>query len=341
MMNIYANYDLQKKNTFHFSIKARFFIEIRHSSGIPILRQDPVISSLPWQVIGGGSNMVLTQDLDCVLLNCIYNEIKILKEDNDSVWLSVGAGCLWHELVTYTVDNDWWGLENLALIPGTVGAAPVQNIGAFGAEVQDTITRIQCFDLRDGSRIELRKSECEFGYRQSIFKKALANRVLIHRVTFRLRKQTTPSLVHEPLHEALIQKYHSLEAITPRNVYNEVVTLRNQRIPNPDELGSAGSFFKNPCISNAHFQTLLALHPDMPSHKTPDGQIKIPAAWLIEQAHWKGKRIGDAGVYDKHALILVNYGNATGKEILALADKIRDDVINQFSISLEKEVVVL
>ncbi len=340
-MNIYANYNLLQHNTFHFPVSARFFIEVRHASAIPTLRQDPVISSLPWQVIGGGSNLVLTQDLDAVVIHCIYDEIKLLKEDHGSVWLSVGAGCPWHNLVTYTVDHGWWGLENLALIPGTVGAAPVQNIGAYGAEVQDTITRVQSFDLRDGRRVELRKSECGFSYRNSIFKQSLANRVLIHRVTFRLRKHATPNLMHEPLHEALIKKYDTIEQITPRQIYDEVIILRNQRIPDPKILGSAGSFFKNPSISSTHYQTLIAQHPNMPSHKTPDGQIKIPAAWLIEQAQWKGKRISDAGVHVNHALILVNYGSATGKNLLELADKIRDDVINQFSIALEKEVVVI
>lgn len=340
-MNIHAHYNLQKNNTFHFPVKARFFIEVRHASAIPALRQDPVISSLPWQVIGGGSNLVLSQDLDCVVLNCIYDEIKLVKEDSESVWLSVGAGCNWHKLVTYTVDNGWWGLENLALIPGTVGAAPVQNIGAYGAEVQDTITRIQSFDLRDGKRIELRKSDCQFSYRDSIFKHALANRVLIHRVTFRLRKQASPNLMHEPLHDALISQEQSIESLTPRQVYDAVIQLRNQRIPDPAVLGSAGSFFKNPSISAAQYHQLQTRYPNMPAHHLTDGQFKIPAAWLIEQAQWKGKRIGDAGVHDKHALILVNHGIATGKDMLALAERISNDVMQLFSIALEKEVVVV
>jgi UDP-N-acetylmuramate dehydrogenase len=340
-MNIYANYDLKNQNTFHFSVKARFFIEVRHASAIPTLRQDPLISSLPWQVIGNGSNIILSHDLDCVILKCIYDEIKLVKEDNESVWLSVGAGCNWHDFVTYTVDKGWWGLENLALIPGTVGAAPVHNIGAYGTEVQDTITRIQSFDLRDGARIELRRNECNFTYRSSVFTQSLANRALIHRVTFRLRKQATPNLMNETLHNLLLAKYESIEAITPRQVYEEVIAIRNQRIPDPNLLGSAGSFFKNPCISSTHYQTLQTHFPDIPGHKTPDGLIKIPAAWLIEQVNWKGKRIGNAGVYEKHALILVNYGNATGKDILALAENIREDVISKFSIALEKEVVVI
>lgn len=340
-MNIYANYNLQNNNTFHINSNARFFIEVRHASAIPTLRQDPVISSLPWQVIGGGSNLVLSQNLDYVVMRCVFDEIKLVKEDAESVWLSVGAGCNWHQLVTYTVDNGWWGLENLALIPGTVGAAPVQNIGAYGAEVQDSITRVQSFDLRDGKRIELRRSDCEFNYRDSIFKHSLANRVLIHRVTFRLRKQSMPNLMHEPLHDLIMSQHSCIETLTPRNIYDAVIYLRNQRIPNPNVIGSAGSFFKNPCLSSAHYHTLQAQYPTIPSHKLPDGQFKVPAAWLIEQAQWKGKRIGDAGVYDKHALILVNYGSATGKQIIELAEQIREDVINKFSISLEKEVVVL
>lgn len=340
-MHIYANHDLKAHNTFHFSTKARYFIEVRHASAIPTLRQDPLISSLPWQVIGNGSNLVLSHDLDCVVIKCVYDEIKLVKEDTESVWLSVGAGCNWHDFVTYTVDKGYWGLENLALIPGTVGAAPVHNIGAYGSEVQDTITRIQSFDLRDGSRVELRRNECDFGYRSSIFTQTLANRVLIHRVTFRLRKQAIPNLMNEALHNALLEKYESIESVTPRQIYDEIITIRNQRIPDSSLLGSAGSFFKNPCISNTHYQTLLALHPDIPGHKTPDGQIKVPAAWLIDQGDWKGRRIGDAGVHEKHALILVNYGNATGKEVVALADMIREDVISRFSIALEKEVVVI
>jgi UDP-N-acetylmuramate dehydrogenase len=340
-MNIYANYDLKNQNTFHFSVKARFFIEVRHASAIPTLRQDALLSSLPWQVIGNGSNLVLDRDLDCVVIKCIYDEIHIVKEDADSVWLSVGSGCNWHDLVIYTVDKGWWGLENLALIPGTVGAAPVHNIGAYGTEVQDTITRIQSFDLRDGARIELRRNECNFAYRSSIFTQALANRVLIHRVTFRLRKQATPNLMNEILNATLLDQYESVEHLTPRQVCDAVIAIRNKRIPDPRLLGSAGSFFKNPFISSTHYHSLQAQYPDIPGHKTHDGHIKVPAAWLIEQVDWKGRRIGDAGVYDKHALILVNYGKATGKEILALAEQIREDVINKFSIALEKEVVTI
>jgi len=341
-MYIHANYDLKQRNTFGVSYKARFFVEIKNASNIPTLRSDAKLSALPWHVIGGGSNLLLTHDLDALVLSCHYDEIKIVKEDAQAVWLSVGAGKSWHDLVTYTVDKGWWGLENLALIPGNVGAAPVQNIGAYGAEVQDTITRIQSFDLRDGQRIELRKNECQFAYRDSIFKHDLAQRVLIHRVTFRLLKNSTPNLVHAPLHEAIFAKNPKLklEDITPRMIYNAVIKLRQERIPDPNVLGSAGSFFKNPSITYKHYQQLQQQYPDMPGHKLTNGCIKIPAAWLIEKAQWKGRRVNEVGTYYKHALILVNYGKATGKDILTVAETIRNDVINLFSISLEQEVVI-
>lgn len=341
-MYLFAHYQLKQRNTMGVSCTARYFAEIKHASAIPILRKDPKLSALPWRVMGGGSNLLLTQDLDALVISCSYSDIQLVQEDAHSVWLSVGAGCSWHHLVSYTVKQGWWGLENLALIPGKVGAAPVQNIGAYGAEVQDTITRIQAFDLRDGQRIELRKNECQFAYRDSIFKHELADRLLIHRVTFRLRKHSSPNLVHEPLHEAIVQQYPNLkiEDMNSQMICDAVIKLRQERIPDPDVLGSAGSFFKNPVISLKHFQQLQQTYPDIPGHKLVNGQIKVPAAWLIEKAQWKGRRIDDAGTYYKHALILVNYGKATGKDILNLADAICQDVIARFAISLEKEVVV-
>lgn len=338
-MHIHAHYNMVNNNTFHFSVVARYFIEMRHASGIAALRRDPIISSLPWRIVGAGSNLLLTHDLDEVIIRCTYDEIKIVKEDNDFVWLSVGAGHNWHSLVRYTVEKGWWGLENLALIPGTVGAAPVQNIGAYGAEAQDTITRIQCFDLRTGKRIEMRNSECAFSYRSSIFKTTLVDRILVHRVTFRLRKKGNANLIYDPLRDAFeaVDTHH----LTPMDVYRKIIEIRNSKIPDPSRLGHAGSFFQNPTVQLDHFHKLQQLWADIPGHKTLDGNIKIPAAWLIEKAGWKGKRIGDAGVFEHHALILANYGNATGNDILALADAIRQDVVRIFGISLEQEVVTL
>lgn len=338
-MYIHANYDLKQHNTLHLPAKARYFVEIRHASSLQVLRQDPTLSSMPWRVIGGGSNLLIRGDLEQVVLHCTYDEIKLVKEDEELVWLSVGAGCRWHDLVTYTVNQGWWGLENLALIPGTVGAAPVQNIGAYGAEVRDTITRVQSFDLRSGERIELRNGECQFGYRTSIFKTELSERTLIHRVTFRLRKKPSPNLMYEPLKEALAEQ--DAASLTPRDIYQQIIALRNSRIPDPAVLGNAGSFFKNPSINAEHFLNLQTRWPDMPSHKSVDGNYKIPAAWLIETAGWKGRRDGQVGVHQKHALILVNYGEASGEQILAFAEQIRQDIIRIFAIALEMEVVVL
>lgn len=338
-MYLHANYNLIDNNTFHLPATAKFFIEIRHASAIATMRRDPVLSSLPWTVIGAGSNILLTQNLDHVVLHCTYDEIKLVKEDKDFVWLSVGAGYKWHDLVTYTVNQGWWGLENLALIPGTVGAAPVQNIGAYGAEARDTVTRIQTFDLMTGERIELRNSECQFNYRDSIFKHELANKTMVHRVTFRLRKQASPNLMYEPLREAFEDQ--DSDHLTPKAIYQKVIDIRNSRIPDPKKLGHAGSFFQNPTVTPVHFQHLQEVYPEIPGHKQIDGCIKVPAAWLIDKAGWKGKRIGDAGIYDKHALILVNYGHATGKELLDFAQLVRQDIIEKFGISLDMEVVTL
>ncbi len=338
-MYLHANYNLIHNNTFHLSVMAKFFVEIRHASAIATLRRDPVLSSLPWTVIGAGSNVLLTQDLNQLVIRCTYDEIKLVKEDQHYVWLSVGAGHLWHDLVTYTVNQGWWGLENLALIPGTVGASPVQNIGAYGAEARDTITRIQAFELMTGERIELRNSDCQFNYRDSIFKHELAEKTMVHRVTFRLRKQASPNLMYEPLRYAF--EGQDINALTPKDIYRKVIEIRNQRIPNPKLLGHAGSFFQNPSISSGHYQHLQAQYPDIPGHKLLDGHIKVPAGWLIDKAGWKGKRVGDAGIFDQHALILVNHGKATGKELLAFAQELRQEIIELFGISLNLEVVTL
>lgn len=342
-MHIYANHDLVHKNTLGVHCHARYFVEIQHGSAIPTLRKDPQLSALPWLVIGGGSNLLLTQDVDALVLSCRYDDIQVVQEDEDNVWVSAGAGCIWQDLVDYTVERGWWGLETLALIPGKVGAAPVQNIGAYGSEVQDTISHIQAFDLRDGQRVELRNNECQFAYRDSIFKHELAGRLMIYRVTFRLRKRGGANLLHEPLYERLAQAYPQAcqqDKLTPKMISDTVIAIRREKIPEPHQLGSAGSFFKNPVVSEAHFNSLQQDYASIPGHRMSNGDIKISAAWLIEQANWKGKRIGDAGTYDKHALILVNHGQATGQDIYDLSQAIHDDVASQFGVSLEREVVM-
>lgn len=340
-MHIQANQSLQPYNTFHIDAKAQYLIEISKQSDIPTLRSDMKLASLPWFVLGAGSNVLFTHDIQGVTVRCGYRKIRVMKEDKESIWLSAGAGMPWHEFVTYTVEKGYWGLENLALIPGTVGAAPVQNIGAYGAEARDTITRVQTLNLMTGERLEFRNADCQFGYRTSIFKQEISNQLLVHRVTFKLKKLPYghPDLTYEPLHEAL--KETPKEKLTPKKIFDAVVNIRQQRLPDPKVFGNAGSFFKNPVVSADYFESLIQKFPQMPHHRLLDDTYKISAGWLIEQAGWKGKKHGQAAVSDKHALVLINLGSATGEEILELAHLIQEDVNQKFGIYLEPEVTII
>ncbi|CAN8141467.1 UDP-N-acetylenolpyruvoylglucosamine reductase [uncultured Thiomicrorhabdus sp.] len=340
-MHIQANYSLLKHNTFHVNIRSQYYVEINKQSDILTLRTDVKLASLPWRIVGHGSNLLYTQNFNGVTLRCTFNKIRIVKEDNENIWLSVGGGVKWHDLVEYTVNKNWWGLENLALIPGTVGAAPVQNIGAYGAEAQDVITRVQTLNVFDGTHKEFRNAECNFGYRTSIFKQEYINRLMVHRITVRLRKLAhgQANLSYEPLRNALSD--YKKEEITPRMMFDQVVSIRKQRIPDPDMQGNAGSFFKNPVVDAEYFQTLLKDYPEIPHHKMLDGTYKIPAAWLIETCDWKGKRYGSAGISEQHALVLVNLGGATGAELAELAQLVQEDVNHKFGIHLEPEVIIL
>ncbi len=342
-MHIQAHFPLHDYNTFHIDACARYFVEIDKQSDIRALRSDPVLAALPWYVLGEGSNILLTRDLEGVVVRNRFRQLRVMKEDDESLWVSVGGGMHWHDLVTWSVNNNLWGLENLALIPGTVGAAPVQNIGAYGTEVQDLITRVQALDLFTGERHEFRNADCQFSYRSSIFKREYRNQMLIHRATFRLRKLEAghANLVYDPLREALADIPEN--KLTPRHVYKTVIRLRREKLPDPDKEGNAGSFFKNPVVDEAYFAVLQEKWPDLPHHHLPGGGIKVPAAWLIEQCGWKGRCLEgtDACVSSKHALVLVNRGHATGEQILTLAKAIQTDVMHLFGIHLEPEVIIL
>lgn len=342
-MHIQAYFPLDHYNTFHVPAKARYFIEIDKQSDIRALRSDTVIATLPWYVLGGGSNVLLTHDLDGVVIRNRFSQIRIMKEDETTLWVSVGGGMEWDAFVQWSVSKGLWGLENLAYIPGTVGAAPVQNIGAYGAEVQDAITRVQALDLFTGERHEFRNADCQFAYRTSIFKQDYKNQFILHRVTFRLRKlpHGHPNLMYAPLKEAL--SHTPEDKLTPKDIYEAVVKIRKAKLPDPQEVGNAGSFFKNPIVNADYFQTLQEKWPEIPHHKLVDGSIKLPAAWLIEQCGWKGKCLPDtnACVSEKHALVLINKGNATGEQILKLAKTIQTDVTHTFGIQLEPEVTIL
>lgn len=285
--------------------------------------------------MGQGSNIVLAGDLEVLAIRQLNEVISVLAEEEDKVTLRVSAGHDWHSLVTKSLQAGYYGLENLALIPGTVGAAPIQNIGAYGVEFEHFVLAVHGYYTQTGEAFSLRGDECRFAYRDSIFKHALRDQTLITAVDIRLSRSAKPSLGYPALQEELARR--GVEDPQPGDVFAAVVDVRRRRLPDPESEPNAGSFFKNPLCSAAQARALHAHWPEMPSFEQPGGAIKIPAAWLIEKAGWKGRRKGGVGVHPGHALVLVNYGSDSGQELLALAESIRESVRREYDIELELE----
>ena len=284
--------------------------------------------------------MLFTQNIAGVVLKNEIKGIQILSENTDTVLVKCGAGEVWHEFVVYCVNKGWAGLENLSLIPGTVGASPIQNIGAYGAEVKDTIESVECIDIETHSKKRFTAAECAFGYRDSVFKKLYKGKYIITYVTFRLKKQAHVNTSYGAIQQVLDEK--GIIAPTIRDVSNAVIDIRKSKLPNPAQLGNAGSFFKNPEIPGKQFEELRKKFPDIVSFPGfKEGMIKVPAGWLIEHSGWKGKMIGNVGVHRLQALVLVNYGGATGQEIVDLSLEVRKSVKELFGIDLEPEVNII
>ncbi|MFI3322792.1 MAG: UDP-N-acetylmuramate dehydrogenase [Rikenellaceae bacterium] len=289
-----------------------------------------------WYVVGGGSNILFTKDFDGVIICSDMKQIEMVDSDSSSVTLKVGSGVVWDELCSYAADNGYWGVENLSKIPGSVGASPVQNIGAYGVEACDVIEEVIYLDVHNSAVKRIKGSECKFGYRDSIFKHELKGKVVILEVIFTLSLIANPKLSYGALEERVTAKGEA----TIQNIRNAVIEIRDEKLPDPKEIGNGGSFFKNPVISAALYDELIILYPKMPSYKVED-RYKIPAAWLIDNASWKGYRDGDAGVHKNQALVLVNYGKASGKQIYELSSKIMEDIKERYGIELEREINVL
>jgi UDP-N-acetylmuramate dehydrogenase len=293
--------------------------------------------NVQWRILGGGSNVLLTQDVGglVIVMRIVGREVV---HDGDEVLITCGAGEVWHDIVAWTVEQGWGGFENMALIPGTIGAAPMQNIGAYGVEQASCFVSCDALDVVTGEISTYTNEACTFGYRESVFKHALRDRAVILSVTYRL--QRTPKIVtsYRDVAEEL-QRNNILEP-TVHDVYTAVVAIRRRKLPDPAEIGNAGSFFKNPVVSRAVYDAVAAQYPDVPHYAQQDGTVKLPAAWLIDTCGWKGYRSGDAGVHARQALVLVNYGTATGDEILDIATRIQSDVRERFGIALEREVNV-
>lgn len=325
---------LRDYTTFHVPAHARYFSVFSDSE---MLEQLPALT-LPLLILGGGSNILFTRDFNGYVLKNEIRGITVLHEDDDAVYVKAGAGEPWHPFVSFCVDKGWGGLENLSLIPGNVGAAPMQNIGAYGVELQDVFWDLEAFHLQDRKLVTFTRNDCAFGYRDSIFKGQYRNQFVILNVTFRLTKKPIFHTRYGALEQELEQM--GVTELTLKSISQAVCNIRMSKLPDPDRMGSAGSFFKNPVIPSAHYEELKIHYPDIPGFQQGADAVKVYAGWLIEQCGWKGYRSGDAGCYPNQALVLVNYGSASGQEILNLSESIRESVKLRFSIDLEREVNV-
>lgn len=297
------------------------------------------LSGLPRLVLGGGSNILLTGDFPGVVLHMGMKGMEIVGTDADATYVRAAGGENWHQCVLWTLSQGLGGLENLSLIPGSVGAAPIQNIGAYGAEIKDYFHCATVFDLESGAVLALDKPACAFGYRDSIFKHALRDRAIVLDVTFALPRQWEANLRYAELEQEIASR--GLVNPSPKDISDAVIAIRTRKLPDPALIGNAGSFFKNPVVPAQQRHALLERFPQLISYPQADGTYKLAAGWLIDQCGWKGKSLGAAGVYDKQALVLVNRGGASGQEVLALAQKIQEDVLGRFGVRIEPEPVIV
>ena len=333
-------FSLRKYNTFGIEAEARQFVEISSIDQYVALRTSGEYAHLPHLFLGGGSNVLLTQAQEALVVKISIPGISVVKEDADFVWLKGGAGVVWDEFVQYAVNHGWSGLENLSLIPGTVGAAPMQNIGAYGAEIKDTFDSLEALNLQTLAIEVFDAKACAFGYRESFFKRAGKGQYLISSVTFKLSKKPSVKTSYGAIQEVLATKGITQPSI--RDVADAVIEIRKSKLPDPKEIGNSGSFFKNPTVSASEAARLISENSGIPHYPVEgSSDVKFPAGWFIEKAGWKGFRRGDAGVHAKQALVLVNYGEATGGDILALSEEIKQSIKDTFGVSLETEVNIL
>lgn len=336
---IQYDFPLGKLNTFGIDAKAHAYLYVTSLEMLQEVAHDATLSGLPRLVLGGGSNIVLTQDFNGLVLHIGISGIDIVGEDVNATYIRAAAGENWHEFVLWTLDRDLGGLENLSLIPGYVGAAPIQNIGAYGVEAKDCFHSLTAFNFQTGQLFSLSKPDCQFGYRDSVFKHALLDSAVILDVTFALPKQWQPNIQYADVARALNER--GIAEPTMRDISATVIAIRSSKLPDPSVIGNAGSFFKNPVVSAAQRDALLAAYPELVSYQQSEGMFKLAAGWLIERCGWKGRCTGRVGVYEKQALVLVNHGDAKGEEVVQLAGDIQADVLARFGVKLEPEPIFI
>lgn len=335
MIRFSENYALTPHTTFGLKARARYFFEFTETEDLQtFVSSNESWKNLPLFVLGGGSNVLFRDDFEGLVIHPNIPGIFKVKEDRQHVWFEVGAGEVWDDFVKYCVDYGAGGVENLSQIPGSVGAAPVQNIGAYGQEVSRVIERVKGFDLQQKMPVEFPASACEFAYRDSLFKRELKNQVVITSVVFKLDKFPEFDLGYGQVEE----KVSTLGEVSLQNIRKAVIEIRASKLPDVNELGNAGSFFKNPVVTVEFAEKIRERFPEVPVYPVNEKEAKLAAGWLIEKAGWKGCREGNVGVHEKQALVLVNYGNATGKEVYNFSEKIRQAVWEKFGVQLEREV---
>jgi UDP-N-acetylmuramate dehydrogenase len=338
-MQIFKNHPLKNYNTFGIDSYAKYFTVFSSIDELKDLFQSDQYKNELKFILGGGSNILFTKDFDGLVLKNEISGIETIHEEEKYVYLKVGAGVNWHQFVLHCIRKNFAGIENLSLIPGNVGASPMQNIGAYGVEIKDVFYSLEAYNYKENRIINFTLNDCEFGYRESVFKKKYKNQFAILDVTFRLNKIPYYNISYGAIEEEL-KKMH-IEQLSIKAISDAVINIRTSKLPDPKLVGNAGSFFKNPEINEHELDKLKLIKTDVPFYKITDDKFKIPAGWLIEQCGWKGYRKGDVGCYDKQALVLVNYGNAKGNEILELSKEIKKSVENKFALILETEVNII
>ena len=338
-MNIIANYPLLKLNTFGVDVKAKYFVSINTVNELIELTKTKVFKDSQLLILGGGSNILFKKDFDgLVILNNIKGK-EIIDQTQESIFLKIGAGENWHELVMYTVDNKWGGIENLSLIPGNTGTAPMQNIGAYGVEIKETFVELEALEISSGKIVKFNNSDCEFGYRESVFKNKMKNQYIILNITLELKKNPVLNINYGDV-KAILES-QNINNPSIKDVSDAIISIRQSKLPDPKIIGNSGSFFKNPIVSLNQLELIKKKYPNVVNYKINENEFKIAAGWMIERAGWKGKKFNNYGVHEKQALVLVNYGLANGMEIFNLSEEIILDIKDKFGIKLEREVNII
>lgn len=338
-MVVHENFSLKKYNTFGMNVSSKYFVEMNSDEDILQLLSERKFRNCDKLVIGSGSNILFTKNFNGLIIALASSAVSVIEDKAESVLVTARAGVVWHDLVLFCLDRNYGGIENLSLIPGKAGAAPIQNIGAYGQELKDVFYSLKGINIDDSKQIVMHKSECKFGYRNSVFKNELKNKIIVTEITLKLDKSPKLNIDYGAIREELDKLNKS--DITIKDVSSTICKIRKSKLPDPQLLGNAGSFFKNPEVTTDIYFKLKEKFPDLNGYKISDDTFKIPAAWLIEKGGFKGKRFGNAGVHEKQALVIVNYGDALPHQVVELKEKIKSEIFQTFKINLIEEVIII